>query len=125
MSTVQRIAQLFGLVFLVVGILGFFLGSRSMDMGMLLGLFPVNLLHNVVHCLFGIWGLTGAKSFSGAKSFAQLGGVIYIVLAVIGKVSPDGFGLVPLGGNDIWLHAGLGVVLAFFGFTASQTSAGA
>jgi hypothetical protein len=32
---------------------------------------------------------------------------------------------VPLGGNDIWLHAVLGVVLAGVGFTAKERVAAA
>ena len=30
------------------------------------------------------------------------------------------FGLVPIDGNDIWLHAGLAVVTAYFGFVTKQ-----
>ena len=121
-TTVQKIAMVFGVVFLLVAIVGFISpGGMSMAMepqGMLLGMFPVNLLHNVVHLLFGIWGLAASRSWSGAKSFAQIAGVIYLVLAVCGFFIPDGFGLVPLGGNDIWLHALLGLILAAVGFTA-------
>jgi len=117
MTTVQRVAQIFGIIFLLVGIVGFFY-SRTMEMQMLLGIFPVNLLHNTVHVLFGLWGLAAARSFAGAKMYGQAGGIIYLVLAVLGMVDPSGFGLVPLGGNDIWLHAVLGIVLAYFGFTA-------
>ena len=29
----------------------------SMEAGLLLGLFPVNVLHNLVHLSFGAWGL--------------------------------------------------------------------
>ena len=36
----------------------------------------------------------------------------------LGFVSPDMFGLVPIGDHDIWLHAGLGIGLAAVGFTA-------
>lgn len=117
MTTVQRVAQIFGVVFIVIGVAGFFFAS-SMEEGMLLNLFPVNLLHNVVHVLFGVWGLAAARSYSGAKSFGQIGGIIYIALAVLGFVAPTGFGLVPLDGNDIWLHALIGIVLAYFGFSA-------
>jgi len=117
MTIVQRVAQVFGWVFLLIGIIGFYY-ARTMEMQMLLGIFPVNLLHNTVHVLFGVWGLAAARSFGGAKAYGQIGGVIYLVLAVLGFIDPTGFGLVPLGGNDIWLHAVLGVVLAYFGFTA-------
>ena len=121
-TTVQKIAMVFGVVFLLVAIVGFISpGGMAMTVdppGMLLGMFPVNMLHNVVHLLFGIWGLAAARSWSGAKSYAQIGGVIYLVLAVCGYFVPNGFGLVPLGGSDIWLHALLGLILAAVGFTA-------
>jgi hypothetical protein len=49
-----------------------------------------------------------------------MAGVLYLVLALAGYFFPDGFGLVPLGGNDIWLHLALGAILAYFGFTAKD-----
>lgn len=123
MTTVQRMAQIFGVVFILVAILGFVASGTSMDAdpetaAKVLGLFPVNLLHNIVHLLFGIWGLAASRSFEGSVSYGKIGGVIYLVLAVLGVVAPDGFGMVPLGGHDIWLHVVLGVALAAAGFTA-------
>ncbi len=124
---VKRVAMVFGIVFLLVGILGLVSpGGMSMGVGspgMVLGLFPVNLLHNVVHILFGIWGLLAARTFAGAKMYAQVGGVIYIVLAICGLVAPNTFGLLPNGGNDVWLHALLGIVLAGVGFAAKNEMA--
>ena len=52
--------------------------------------------------------------------YAQIGGVIYLVLAICGYFVPSTFGLLPNGGNDIWLHAVLGLVLAGVGFTAGE-----
>lgn len=121
-TTVQRVALVFGVVFLLVGILGFLTDGGTHtgveDPGLVLGLFPVNLLHNIVHLLFGVWGIVASRSWSASKSYCQIAGIIYLVLTVLGLVAPDGFGLVPLGGNDIWLHALLAVALLFFGFTA-------
>jgi hypothetical protein len=122
MTTVQRVAQIFGVVFILLALVGFFYTGTSMETTTLLGLFPVNLLHNIVHLVFGIWGLMAARTFASAKTYAQIGGVVYLLLAVLGFVAPDGFGLVPLGGNDIWLHALLGIVLAGVGFTARETA---
>jgi hypothetical protein len=85
-----------------------------------LGMFPVNLVHNIVHLLFGLWGLAGSRSWSGSSSFFRTGGIIYAVLAICGFFFPDGFGLVPLGGNDIWLHALLAVAMLAIGFTAKE-----
>lgn len=122
MTTVQRVAQIFGIVFILVAIVGFITpGGMEMDAatpGLMLGLFPVNLLHNVVHLLFGLWGLAASRSWSGAKSYATMAGAIYLVLAVLGFIAPDGFGLVPLGGNDRWLHIVLAAALLYFGLTA-------
>jgi hypothetical protein len=124
MTTVQRVAQIFGVIFIIIGIAGFFF-SASMEEGLLLGMFPVNIVHNIVHLLFGLWGLAAARSFAGAKSYAQITGVLYLVIAALGFVDPDTFGLMPNYGNDIWLHALIGIVLAYFGFTARQTTVAA
>jgi hypothetical protein len=123
MSTVQRIAQVFGVVFILVAILGFVTSGTSLDADpttarKILGLFPVNLLHNLVHLIFGIWGLTAARSFGGATAYGRLGGIIYLALAALALVSPSMFGLVPIGGHDIWLHAVLGSALLAAGLTA-------
>lgn len=123
MTTTQRVAQVFGAVFILVGLLGFVFTGGSMDADMataprLLGIFPVNVLHNVVHLAFGVWGVVASRTWGGAKTYCQIAGVLYLVLAVMGFVAPDTFGMIPIGGNDIWLHALLGAVLAYFGFTA-------
>ena len=122
-TTVQRIAMIFGVVFLLVAILGFVTTGSTMEASMdtaprLLGIFPVNMLHNIVHALFGVWGLAASRSFSGAKSYAQITGPLYLVLALLGFVAPTTFGLMPIGGNDIWLHALIGAVLTWAGFSA-------
>lgn len=127
--SIQRVAQVFGVVFILAAVAGFVApGGMGMESSpdaaaKALGLFPVNLLHNIVHLVFGIWGLVAARSFGAAKSYATIGGAIYLLLAVLGFVAPDGFGLVPLGGHDIWLHVVLGLGLLFFGATAKAAPA--
>ena len=116
MSMVQRVAQIFGWVFVVIAIWGFIVsgGSMEADPAMapkVMGLFPVNVLHNLVHLAFGVWGIAAARSLSGARSYALIAGVIYLVLAILGFVMPTTLGLIPIGGNDIWLHALIAVVL--------------
>lgn len=123
MTTVQRVAQIFGIGFLLAAVAGFLQGGMSMDADPMtapraLGLFPVNVLHNVVHLLFGIWGLAASRSWSGSKSYCTISGAIYLVLVVVGFIAPTGFGLIPLGGNDPWLHIVLGAPLLYFGITA-------
>jgi hypothetical protein len=125
MTVVQRVAQIFGIGFLLIALVGFLSSGTSMDPHTMtapraLGLFPVNTLHNLVHAIFGVWGLLASRSFGASRKYAQVSGVIYILLAALGYVAPDGFGLLPLGGNDIILHAIIGIPLAIVGFTARE-----
>ncbi|HCU10766.1 MAG TPA: DUF4383 domain-containing protein [Gemmatimonadetes bacterium] len=128
-STIQKLAAVFGVVFILVALVGF-LAKGGMAMqptdpalaAKALGIFPVNLLHNIVHLLFGAWGLAASRSWGGSKQFFTVAGVIYIVLTIVGFLSPSGFGLVPLGGSDIWLHCLLGVVMVAIGYTAKPVA---
>jgi hypothetical protein len=84
----------------------------------LLGLFPVNLLHNLVHLGVGIWGLASGNSFPRARGFARGLAVFYGLLTVM-ELFPGlhtMFGLVPLFSHDIWLHALTAVAAAYFGW---------
>jgi hypothetical protein len=127
MST-RTFAMIFGIVFLAVGVLGFVPGmvqplheghpSVIGGGGQLLGLFPVNVLHNGVHVLFGLWGLAASRSAGGSVLYARGVALIYAVLTVCGLIPNLNtmFGLVPLYGNDIWLHGLLALVGAYFGW---------
>ena len=127
---VKRLAMLFGAVFIVVGVLGFTVPG-GMQMGdpanapKLLGLFPVNLLHNVVHIAVGVWGLVAGRASGSAVAYCKLLGFVYLALAALGFVVPTTFGLIPIGGNDIWLHCLLGVVLVSIGFMAKAEESAA
>jgi hypothetical protein len=129
-STLQKLAAVFGVVFVLVAIVGFIApGGMAMQPtdpaspAKVLGMFPVNLLHNIVHLLFGAWGLAASRSWGGSKQFFTVAGIIYIVLTIVGYLSPSGFGLVPLGGSDIGLHAVLGIVMLAIGYTAKPAGA--
>ncbi len=122
-TTAQLASLVFGVGFLLVAILGFVQGGMSMEADpalapKVLGLFPVNLLHNLVHLAFGVWGLAAARTHDASRAYCRIAGVIYLVLTVLGFVAPNGFGLVPLGGADPFLHLVLGVALTAVGFTA-------
>jgi hypothetical protein len=118
-----RVAFLVGLAFLAVAIAGFLTTPSTMEARMehaprLVGLFPVNLLHNLIHLVFGVWGLVAARSALAARTFLRIAGGIYLSLAALAFVSPTTFGLVPIGGHDIWLHLLFGVTMAYFGLVA-------
>ncbi len=123
----RTFALIFGIVFLAVGILGFGIvpgllegqsGSGLQVSGMLLGKFHVNGLHNIIHILFGLWGLAASRSGSGAVLYFKAVAVIYALLAVLGLITATatGFGYVMLGGYNVYLHAALAIVAAYFGF---------
>ena len=116
MTLAQRLAQIFGWGFILVGIAGFFASGLSMTADhtlapRLLGIFPVNLVHNLVHLIFGAWGVASSRSLGATRAFLTGAGIIYLVLAALGYVAPNGFGLVPLGGPDIGLHVFLALAL--------------
>lgn len=125
----RTFALVLGLVFLAVGILGFVPRLVVMPVeqpalqvemahGMLFGLFPVNAVHNLVHLAFGIWGVVVWRDFAASRVYARSVTVIYAALAVLGLIPAANtlFGLVPLYGHDIWLHAVIAVASAYFGF---------
>jgi hypothetical protein len=130
MAPIQRVAAVFGVVFLVVGLLGF--AATGIGMGampqsggttsVLLGMFPVNAIHNVVHLAFGIWGLLASRKAGRAITYALASGAVYLLLGVLGLFTPTILGMVPIGGYDIVLHLVLAVVLASVGFWAAWFS---
>jgi Domain of unknown function (DUF4383) len=120
-TTVQIVALAFGVIYLAAGILGFlpFLGgSYTQTNSALLGIFQINLLHNLVHVVIGIAGLAAASSTANSRTYGQIVGVLLLLLGVIGVFSANPLGLVYLGGLDIALHLVSGAVLAYFGFAA-------
>lgn len=126
-ATVQKAAMVVGVVFLLVGVLGFIPGVTSNystmsfashdSMAKLLGLFQVSILHNIVHLLFGVAGLTLARTVTGARNYLIGGGIIYLVLFLYGLVvsqnSPANF--VPLNPADDILHLVLGLGMIALG----------
>ena len=121
MTTAQRIAQIIGWAFVIIGVAGFFVTGMSMEADpemapKLFGLFPLNVLHNIVHLLFGVWGILASRTHPSARTYDRVAGIAYLGLAALGAFSPDMFGLVPIGLHDIWLHVLLGLVLLIGGF---------
>jgi len=132
-SAVQKAALVVGIVFIVVGILGFIPGATTnietlMFAGhesgaLLLGVFQVSILHNIVHLLYGIAGVALARTFSGARNYLIWGGAVYLVLWLYGLFvaldSPANF--VPLNDADDWLHLVLGLGMIALGLTLGRS----
>ena len=127
----QSIAALAGVVFLLVGILGFVPGITTHYGSMsfaghgsgarLLGVFQVSILHNLVHLLFGVVGLVLAKTADGARRFLIGGGALYLALWVVGLVGAAAW--IPSNTAGDWAHFAFGVVLIGLGVVARRSSA--
>jgi hypothetical protein len=116
-----------GVVFLLVGVLGFIpgittnyeaLGGAGHHSGaMLLGLFNVSVLHNIVHLAFGVAGVVMARTAALARAYLIGGGVIYAVLFVYGMVidHDSAANFVPVNQADNWLHLGLAIGMIALG----------
>ena len=131
-SPVQLAALVVGIVFLVVGVLGFVPGVTSdydslgaaghESHAMLLGIFQVSVLHNIVHLLFGVAGVVLARRPDTARSYLVAGGAVYLVLWVYGLVigEDSGANFVPVNNADNWLHLVLGVGMVALGLLTTR-----
>src|SRR5439155_20434903 len=86
----------------------------------LLGMFPVNVLHSLVHVLFGVWGIAAYFRFDASRFYARFVAVAYGLLAIMGLIPGLNtvFGLIPIHGNDVWLHAFIAIAAAYFGWAS-------
>ncbi|MER7515566.1 DUF4383 domain-containing protein [Streptomyces sp. NPDC126499] len=126
-SPLRTAALLVGVVFLVVGVLGFIPGVTTNYDAMkfaehhsgaeLFGVFQVSVLHNIVHLLFGVAGIAMSRSAPTARTFLVGGGVIYLVLWLYGLLIDldSDANFVPVNSADNWLHFGLGLAMLLMG----------
>ena len=91
---------------------------RGPKLWLSLGLFPINALHNLVHIVWGILGIVAYRGLSGARMFAKATAIVYGLLTIMGLIPglSTVFGLMPLYGHDVWLHALIALAAAYFGF---------
>lgn len=135
MKAGQYFARTIGIIYLLVGLAGFVpafvqppvAAPEMVDLGFtqgygyLLGLFPINLLHNAVHITVGLLGILASISLPSSRLFSGVLALFYGALTIFGlfPATQSMLGLVPLFGNDIWLHAGTAAIAAYFGFIAT------
>ena len=134
-SIANPFALIVGAVFLLVGVLGFIPGitTNYSDMTFashegdtsLLGLFDVNILHNVVHILFGLAGLAAARTASVARTYLLGGGAVYLVVWLYGiLIDRDaGINILNVNAADNVLHLALGVGMIGLGLISGDRAA--
>jgi hypothetical protein len=127
-AAVQLGALAVGVVFLLVGVLGFIPGITT-DYGsmtfashhsgaLLLGIFQVSVLHNAVHLLFGVAGILLSRTAVRARNYLLYGGIIYGALFLYGLVVPtlSAANFVPVNDADNFLHLVLAVGMIALAF---------
>ena len=120
---VKTMAVLFGVVFLVVGVLGFVPGITKDEM--LLGIFHVNTAHNAVHLLSGLVALfCGMSSVSASQWYFRIFGLVYGAVAVMGFMHMGHdtmlLGMVSNNDADTYLHVAIAAVSLILGFMPAR-----
>lgn len=123
-------ALVIGILFVLAGIGGFLpfitqpppAGAPSLHLtaahGRLLGLFPVNIAHNIFHFTVGVLGLLAYRGYASARQFARGLAVTLGILTFMGlfPVLNTTFGWLPLYGHAVWLHGVEAALAAYLGF---------
>jgi hypothetical protein len=88
----------------------------------LLGIFPVNTVHNVVHIATGLLGVVSASRLSSARLYSRSVAIIFGVLTMMGLIPGlnTTFGFIPIFGADVALHALTLVAASYFGWFAGD-----
>jgi len=117
----QLLALVFGAVYLLVGIVGFFVTgfdhfADNSQHEMLIGLFMINPLHNIAHILVGVVGLLLARTLAGARTYGWLLAGLYGALFVYGLLAVgESWDFLNINAADNVLHiatAAVGLVIA-------------
>lgn len=126
----------FGIVYLVLGILGFFpafysavpAGAPHLDItafqGNLFGIFPVNVVHDIVHILLGLIAIGAGAHATSARLLSCTFFVLFGLITFLGFIPEINtfYGAMPIYGDDTWLNAATSVISAYFGFVAPAPS---
>lgn len=122
----RLLATVFGAVYLLVGLLGFTatggVGFFATQGGLLLGLFEVNIFHNVAHLLIGAALLiAGLSSLAASKATNTTIGAAYLLLGIVGLfIVNSSINILAINTADNVLHFASAVVLLGVGLGADK-----
>ena len=122
----RLLGAVFGVVYLLVGLLGFaytgfaeFAGTNTGEK--ILGIFEVNPLHNIVHLAIGALLLGASRAVTTAKAANTAVGGVYLLVGVLGLFILDSAAnILSLNGADNVLHFLSAAVLLGVGLTADK-----
>lgn len=114
----DAVAKVLGVIFIIVGILGFIPNPLVSYRG----LFEVNTFHNVVHIVTG--GILLASPYYNAPVITlRVIGLIYAIVTLLGFISLGALASIAANQPDNWLHLVAALVMLWAGFamTAEDT----
>lgn len=120
MST-KTASLIFGIVFISVGILGYFPNSIISESGD--AIFHTDSLHNIIHIVSGVLFILFALALPArAGTFLKVFGTIYLLLGIIGIATIGDqehirlLGFLLVNEADNYLHIALGAAILLAGF---------
>jgi hypothetical protein len=121
------IGAVFGTVYLLVGVAGFFVTSGvafAGTEGKALIIFDVNPLHNVIHLLIGgALLLAATRSVPASKAVNTTVGGVYLLVGVVGLfLVGSGANIIALNGADNVLHFASAILLLGVGLGADKVA---
>ncbi|MFN8513916.1 MAG: DUF4383 domain-containing protein [Thermomicrobiales bacterium] len=131
-AIIQKITIGFGAIYALVGVLGFIPGITQFSdrygavplEGTLLGIFAVNLIHNVAHLMLGGALIVGGRSTGAVITTNRIMTAVFIVLTIASFIAPlvEGVNLNP---PDTILHLASALLTGYLGFLADRQATSA
>lgn len=116
-SPAQQFALVAGVIYLLIGILGFTTVTGDEK---LLSLFGVNAIHNIIHLAIGAVLLVGSSTRPRAKQVNFVVGIVYGVVALLGFANILIVDLLDLNAADNFLHFASAVLALYFGTAGAE-----
>ena len=132
---VRYFSLVIGFIYTLMGLLGFFPSfvepghapeimaqvatGTTAGFGYLFGLFPISTVNNIFNLIIGIIGIVGFLGTEpAARIIADSFAVLFGLFTLLGLIpfANTTFGLMPIFGNDVWLHLTTSALAAYFGF---------
>ena len=126
----RLLGTIFGIVYLLVGVAGFFVTtgvSFVATEGKPLVVFDVNPLHNIVHLAIGAALFFAARaSVSASKAVNTTVGAVYLLVGILGLfLVGSAANILALNGADNVLHFASAILLLGVGLSADRSPAAA
>ncbi len=115
---VQGFLRVFGVVFLLLGVAGFFLPTT----GPIHDLLHLTTPHNLVHLLTGIIFLAVSGNFQWSKTVSILFGIVYGLVAILGLFVEDVLGIFASTPTVEVIHFVVALLALFIGLKAKESA---